>query len=104
MGPSLNDRRSLTEHLERAWGQALLAVSAVDEEAGRWVDRWAHHAGLGAEDIRSQARDWASRLAAHRRELERFAEEAVKKAVGNLRYPKSEEIQALESRLGRLAQ
>jgi polyhydroxyalkanoate synthesis regulator phasin len=101
---NLDERRSVSEHLERAWTQALLAVSTVEDEATRWVQRWADAAGLSPDDVRRQALEWAERLAGQRRQLERFMDEGVRRALANVQLPKREQIQDLERRLGTLSQ
>jgi polyhydroxyalkanoate synthesis regulator phasin len=99
----LDDRRSLTEQLEKAWSQALGAVSAVEDEASRWVHRWAGAAGIGPDEVRRHAGEWAERLAGQRRELERFVDEGVRRALARVKLPKREEVQELERRLGSLS-
>jgi ubiquinone biosynthesis protein UbiJ len=98
----MDEPRSVTEYLERAWSQALLTVSAAEEEASRWVGRWAGAAGWGPEEVRKHASDWAERLVGQRRELEHFVEEGVRKAVGRMRIPKREEVQELERKMNAL--
>lgn len=102
-GKTMNERRSLSGQLEKAWGQALLAVSAVEEEASCWVHRWAEAAGWSPDDARRQAAEWTERLAGQRRDLERFMDEGVRKAMSRLSLPKREEVQLLEQRLGSLS-
>lgn len=99
----MDDGRSLTEQLERAWSQALLAVSAVEDEAGRWVQRVAGLAGWGPDELRRHRTEWAARLSGQRQELERFVEERVRGAIAHLQLPKRETIHEIDRRLTALS-
>ena len=94
---------TLSEHLERTWSQALLAVSAVEDEATRWVHRVAGVVGWGPEDVRRHAGEWTVRLAGQRQELERFVDEGVRRALSRFQLPKRETIQDIDRRLGALS-
>jgi polyhydroxyalkanoate synthesis regulator phasin len=98
------DRRPLMEALERMWSQALTAVSSVEDEAARVVQKAQTVAGWSQDEVRRQASDLAERLAAQRRDLERALDERVKGALQRLRVPRREEVQALTARLRRAAE
>src|SRR4030095_981301 len=98
------DRRPLMEALERMWAQALTAVSNVEDEAARVVQRAQTVAGWSQDEVRRQMSDLAERLAAQRRELEQGLEERVRGALQRLRVPKREEVQALTARVERVAE
>ncbi|MCI0670345.1 MAG: phasin family protein [Myxococcaceae bacterium] len=98
------DRKSPGEVFERLWGQALLAVSAAEEEATRAVQRAAELAGSSQEEVRRQVREFSDRLAGHRKDLERNVEEGVRTALARLRLPRRDELQELHGRLDRLSQ
>jgi polyhydroxyalkanoate synthesis regulator phasin len=95
-------RKSPGEVFERIWGQALLAVSAAEEEAARALQRASEAAGWSQEEARRQVREFAERLVGQRRDLERNVEEGVKGALTRLRVPRREELSEVQSRLDRL--
>ena len=68
---SPREKRPLAETFERLWGQALLAVSTAEEEAGRVVQRVTGAAGWSQDEVRRQARELTERLVTQRRDLER---------------------------------
>src|SRR6516165_611931 len=95
------DRRPVVEALERMWAQALTAVSSVEDEAARVVQRAQTVAGWSQDEVRRQM---GERLAAQRKELEQGLEERVRGALQRLRVPKREEVQALVARVDRVAE
>jgi polyhydroxyalkanoate synthesis regulator phasin len=98
------DRRPVVEALERMWAQAVTAVSSVEDEAARVVQRAQTVAGWSQDEVRRQMSDLSERLAAQRRELEQGLEERVRTALQRLRVPRREEVQALTARVDRVAE
>jgi len=98
------DRRPVVEALERMWAQAVSAMSRVEDEAARVVQRAQTVAGWSQDEVRRQMTDLAERLAAQRRELEEGLEERVRTALTRLRVPRREEVQALTARVDRVAE
>jgi polyhydroxyalkanoate synthesis regulator phasin len=98
------DRRPVVEALERMWAQAVTAMSSVEDEAARVVQRAQAVAGWSQDEVRRQMTDLAERLAAQRRELEVGLEERVRTALTRLRVPRREEVQALTARVDRVAE
>ena len=98
------DRRPVVEALERMWAQAVTAMSSVEDEAARVVQRAQTVAGWSQDEVRRQMGDLAERLAAQRRELEQGLEERVRGALQRLRVPRREEVQALMARVERVAE
>ena len=98
------DRRPVVEALERMWAQAVTAVSSVEDEAARVVQRAQTVAGWSQDEVRRQVSELAERLAAQRRELEQGLEERVRTALQRLRVPRREEVQALTARVDRVAE
>ena len=60
----------VVEVLERMWAQALTAVSSVEDEAARVVQRAQTVAGWSQDEVRRQMNELTERLAAQRKELE----------------------------------
>lgn len=98
------DRRGISEQFERAWSQALLAVSTVEEEATRVAHWISGRAGSGQEDAKKLIRDLSTHLAQQRKALEATVEDAARKAMTHVRLPKREELQRLTARLDRVAE
>jgi poly(hydroxyalkanoate) granule-associated protein len=86
------------------WAQAVTAMSSVEDEAARVVQRAQTVAGWSQDEVRRQMGDLAERLAAQRRELEQGLEERVQGALQRLRVPRREEVQALMARVARVAE
>jgi poly(hydroxyalkanoate) granule-associated protein len=86
------------------WAQAVTAMSSVEDEAARVVQRAQTVAGWSQDEVRRQVSELAERLAGQRRELEQGLEERVRGALQRLRVPKREEVQALTDRVERVAE
>ena len=98
------DRRPVVEALERMWAQAVTAMSSVEDEAARVVQRAQTVAGWSQDEVRRQMSDLTERLAAQRRELEQGLEERVRGALQRLRVPRRDEVQSLMARVDRVAE
>ncbi|HSP20142.1 MAG TPA: phasin family protein [Myxococcaceae bacterium] len=103
-GDVFKDRRPVVEVLERMWAQALTAVSSVEDEAARVVQRAQTVAGWSQEEVRRQMNELAERLASQRKELEQAVEERVRGTLQRLRVPRRDEVQALVARVDRVAE
>jgi polyhydroxyalkanoate synthesis regulator phasin len=98
------EKRSLGEHFERLWGQALTAVSTAEDEALKVVQRMSEAAGgWSPEEMKQRARELTERLVSQRRELERTVDDAVRGTLVRLKVPKREQIQEVQARLETLA-
>ena len=53
-GELLKDKRPVVEALERMWAQAVTAVSSVEDEAARVVQRAQTVAGWSQDEVRRQ--------------------------------------------------
>lgn len=98
------ERQNVAGWFKDAWGNALSAVSSAEEEAQKLLRRAGEMVGWSPEDVVKYAREFGERLISQRRELERTVEDRVKKAVARLRMPRREELEALRSRLDKLAE
>jgi polyhydroxyalkanoate synthesis regulator phasin len=103
-GDVFKDRRPVVEVLERMWAQAVTAVSSVEDEAARVVQRAQTVAGWSQDEVRRQMNELAERLAAQRKELEQGLDERVRGALQRLRVPRRDEVQALTARVDRVAE
>jgi polyhydroxyalkanoate synthesis regulator phasin len=93
------EKRSLGDYFERVWGQALLAVSAAEEEAHRTAQRVAQVYGWGQDEVRRQTRVLAERLSEQRRDMEQNLEDSVQRALAKLKVPRRESIQEFSARM-----
>lgn len=103
-GDVFKDRRPVVEVLERMWAQAVTAVSSVEDEAARVVQRAQTVAGWSQDEVRRQMGELAERLAAQRKELEQALDERVRGTLQRLRVPRRDEVQALAARVDRVAE
>ncbi len=98
------EKRTLSEIFEHLWSQALVAVSAAEDEVSKAVQKLAEAAGWSQEEARRQVRELSERLVVQRRELNRAVEEGVKKALARVKVPRRDELQDFGRRLDRLAE
>lgn len=96
--------RGVADWFRDAWSQALVAVSAAEEEASRVLHRAGDLAGWKPEEARRLAKEFGERLAAQRKEFERTLDEGISRAVARVKFPKRDEIEALGKRVGRIAE
>lgn len=87
-----------------AWSQALLGLSAAEQEAEKVLGRIADAAGFTPEDVRRHAREFGQRLQTQRRDVERSIDEAVKKATSRLTFPSRQELETLRHRVDELTE
>ena len=100
---STKEKRPVLESLERMWSQALTAVSSVEDEAARVVQKAQTVAGWSQEEVRRQVAELAQRLRTQRRELEQGVESRVQGALQRLRVPRRDEVAALTAQLEKMA-
>ncbi len=86
-----------------AWGQALAAVSSAEEEAQKLLHKAGGMVGWNPDEVVRQARDFGDRLNRQRKELEKTVEDRVKKAVGKLKVPRREDLDAIRARIEKLS-
>jgi len=99
------DRKpALAEYFERAWSQALVAVSTVEEEAAKVTHKVAEVAGWSQDEVRRYVREFSDRLASQRRDLEKNVEDAVRRTVSRVRVPRREDLTDIQARLDRIGQ
>jgi hypothetical protein len=98
------DKKPLTDYFEKVWSQALLAVSAAEDEVGKVVHRVTEVAGASQDEVKRQVREFKDRLVQQRKDLEKGVEDGVKGALLKVRLPKREDLAPLEDRLNKVAQ
>jgi polyhydroxyalkanoate synthesis regulator phasin len=97
------DRQNVSVWFRDAWGQALAAVSSAEEEAQKLLHKAGDMVGWHPDEVVRQAREFGERLNRQRKELERTVEDRVKKAVGRIKVPRREELDAIRSRIEKLS-
>jgi polyhydroxyalkanoate synthesis regulator phasin len=103
MEPASKDKRGLSEFFQEVWSHALLAVTGAEDEVAKAIGRLQGMAGWSQDEVRRQIRQFAERLGAHRKELERRVEDSVKASMQKLKVPRREEVAQLNARLSALA-
>jgi polyhydroxyalkanoate synthesis regulator phasin len=93
----------LQEMFQEAWSHALAGATAAEQEAEKVFNKVADVAGFSPEDVRRHARDFAERLKAQRKELEKSIDEGVKRAANRLQVPTKSDLDAIEQRLTALS-
>ena len=93
----------LSEWFRDAWTQAMTAVGAAEEEAGRILGRAGELAGWSPEEIRKVVKELGEKLAAQRRQLEQSIDEGVARAVARVRIPTRENVAEIRARVERIA-
>jgi len=101
--PRPDDRdRSPVDFIRDAWGQALVAVGAAEDEVQRIVARLGSVIEVGPEETRRLAAELSEKLRRERDELEHSFEIAVRKAVAPFRLPTRDQVSELDARLDRI--
>jgi polyhydroxyalkanoate synthesis regulator phasin len=102
MRSTASDKRTVAEFFQQVWSQALVTVTAAEEEVAKVLGRLQGVVGWSPDEVKRQMKQLTERLAAQRKELERRAEESVKASVAKLRVPRRDEVAQLNARLDAL--
>jgi polyhydroxyalkanoate synthesis regulator phasin len=101
--------RGALEAIREAWSQALVAVSATEEEVQKILARLTTWVEVGPEEARRLGVELTERLRSERIQLEEGVESAVTKALTPFRLPSRDDlttlgarVEALEARVDRL--
>lgn len=93
------ERPGLAEFFKEAWSQALIKVSAAEDEAAKVLHRAGDLAGWKPDDVRRLAKEFSDRLAAQRREFEKSLDEGIHRAVAHVKFPRRDDLDGLVRRL-----
>jgi len=91
------------ETFKEAWTQALIGLNAAEQEAEKVLSKIADAAGFTPEDVRRHAREFAERLQAQRKEIEKTIDDAVRRAASRFKLPTREELEVLRQRVDAIA-
>ncbi len=91
------------ETFKEAWSQALVGLSAAEQEAEKVIGKIADAAGFTPDEVRRHARDFADRLQAQRKEIEKAIDDAVKRASSRFKLPSRDELDGLRQRVDAIA-
>jgi len=91
--------RGVREFIREAWSQALVAVSATEEEVQKIVSRVGGWAEMGPEEARRLAAELTERLRGERHQLEAGVETAVGKALAPFAIPSRDDLAGLHARV-----
>lgn len=94
--------RGVGEFVRDAWGQAIVAVSAAEEEVQRFLGRVGELVEVGPEEARRLAAELTERLRTERSELEERVDVGVRRTLGALRLPSLDDVSQLDARLDRI--
>ncbi len=94
-------KRPVADFFEKVWGQALVTVSAAEDEVQKLVSRVTE--GWHPDEVKKQVQQLTESLAAQRREAEKSMDEAVKRTLAKLKLPRRDELAQLNARLDQLS-
>lgn len=95
------EKTTLSDAFREAWSLALAKVEVAEEEVGRILHRAGEAAGLHPEEFRKIAADLRARLAAQHHEFERSVDDGIHRAIGRLKVPRREDLEAIRDRVAR---
>lgn len=98
-GGFTKERPGLVEFFKEAWSQALIKVSAAEDEAAKVLHRAGDLAGWKPDDVRRLAKEFSDRLAAQRRDFEKSLDEGIHRAVAHVTFPRRDDLDAMVRRL-----
>ncbi len=98
-GGVTRERPGLAEFFKEAWSQALIKVSAAEDEAAKVLHRAGDLAGWTPDDVRRLAKEFSDRLTAQRREFEKSLDDGIHRAVSRVKFPRRDDLDALVRRL-----
>jgi polyhydroxyalkanoate synthesis regulator phasin len=93
----------IRETFKQAWSQALVGLNAAEQEAEKVIGKIADAAGFTPEDVRRHTREFAERLQAQRKEIEKTIDDAVKRATSRFKLPSRDELDGLRQRVDAIA-
>jgi polyhydroxyalkanoate synthesis regulator phasin len=92
------EHKNLPEIFREAWAQALSAMSSAEDEAHKALTRVQDLVEWSPEELKRNAREFAERLTGQRKELEHNLEQGVSRALGRIKLPRREDVEALRQR------
>jgi polyhydroxyalkanoate synthesis regulator phasin len=101
-GPEGGDKSS-QELFKELWSQALVAVGGAEDEVKKLLERLSEVVELKPDDLQRYGKELSERLRSQRKELERSVEDGIRKALGHLKIPSREEVDALRQKLDEVA-
>jgi poly(hydroxyalkanoate) granule-associated protein len=102
-GPEGNGRKSSQDLFKDLWSQALVTVGAAEDEVRKLLERLSEVVEIKPEDVKHYGKELSERLRTQRKDLEKSVEDGVRKALGRLKIPSREEVDALRGKLDDLS-
>jgi len=93
------EKAGLADFFREAWSQALIKVSAAEDEAAKVLHRAGDLAGWKPEDAKRLAKEFSERLAVQRKEFEKSLDEGIHRAISRVKIPRRDDVEALVRRL-----
>ena len=98
-GSAGKEKAGLADFFKEAWSQALLKVSAAEDEAAKVLHKAGDLAGWKPDDVKKLAKEFSERLMAQRKEFEKSLDEGIHRAVARVKFPRRDDLDALVRRL-----
>ncbi len=96
---SAKEKARLADFFKEAWSQALLKVSAAEDEAAKVLHRAGDLAGWKPEDVKRLAKEFSERLTVQRKEFEKSLDDGIHRAISRVKIPRRDDLEALVRRL-----
>ncbi len=102
-GPEGSERKSSQDLFKDLWSQALVTMGAAEEEVKKLLERLSEVIEIKPEDVQRYGKELSERLRVQRKDLEKSVEDGIRKALGRLKVPSREEVDALRYKLDDLS-
>jgi poly(hydroxyalkanoate) granule-associated protein len=102
-GTEGGERKSSQDLFKDLWSQALVTVGVAEDEVRKLLERLSEVVEIKPEDVKHYGKELSERLRTQRKDLEKSVEEGIRKALGRLKVPSREEVDALRGKLDDLS-
>jgi poly(hydroxyalkanoate) granule-associated protein len=102
-GTEGGERKSSQDLFKDLWSQALVTVGVAEDEVRKLLVRLSEVVEIKPEDVKHYGKELSERLRTQRKDLEKSVEEGIRKALGRLKVPSREEVDALRGKLDDLS-
>jgi poly(hydroxyalkanoate) granule-associated protein len=102
-GTEGGERRSSQDLFKDLWSQALVTMGTAEDEVRKLLERLSEVVEIKPEDVKHYGKELSERLRTQRKDLEKSVEEGIRKALGRLKVPSREEVDALRGKLDDLS-
>ncbi len=102
-GTEGGERKSSQDLFKDLWSQALVTMGTAEDEVRKLLERLSEVIEIKPEDVKHYGKELSERLRTQRKDLEKSVEDGIRKALGRLKVPSREEVEALRGKLDDLS-